>query len=135
MDSERQSRESRSEAIRRRLDAIHVRIGELDRAQKGERDKNSGLLGLAERGSDAQGHARESEAAAERAAISCVAAYLHAAEAHERAAATHQQLAAAGFGDLARHRQRAAFHLAGAAADRQRANAARSLIPGRSLPT
>jgi hypothetical protein len=51
-----------------------------------------------------------------------------AAESHDRAANAHERAAAAGIGDVGQHKRQAALHRAAAAADRQRAERAASLL-------
>ena len=59
-----------------------------------------------------------------------------AAEAHERVASVHERAAASGIGDVRMRERQAALHRAAAAADRQRAERALSLLfgPGRAGP-
>jgi hypothetical protein len=75
-----------------------------------------------------QRRAAEAHAAAVHVLASSVEAFRHAAEAHERAASMHDRTAAAGIGDARGHEQQAALHRSAAAADRHRAELARSLL-------
>ena len=58
-----------------------------------------------------------------------VEAFRMPAEAHERVASLHEKLAASGIGDVTEHQRRAALHRVAAAAGRQRAERAQSLVP------
>ena len=108
------------------LDAVRARLKELE-----ERDPEAGKGWAAppsERVEAAQRHAAEAHAAAVLVLASSAEAFRHAAAAHERAARAHEKTAAAGIGDVIGHEQQASLHRAAAAADRQRAERAQSLL-------
>jgi hypothetical protein len=124
VDNEPQAPQSRRETARRRLDAIHTRIGELQASGQGD----ASPAAIRERLTSAQRHLAAAQAAAERAIAASVRAFRRAAEAHEHAAIQHARAAAAGFGDKDEHERHAAIHRAAAVADRQRAERAQSLL-------
>jgi hypothetical protein len=126
VESQSQHRETRRQEIADRIAAIRTRIDELQQAQREDRHPVSS----SEQFGQAEHHAAISEATAQQALDAGIEAFLHAAQAHERAAIQHEYTAAAGSGDAGQHHERAAFHRAAAAADRQRAETAQSLIPG-----
>jgi hypothetical protein len=107
-----------------RIAAIRMRIDGLQLAQRVNRPPVSS----GEQFAEAQHRAAASEATAQLAVAASIEAFLRAAEAHERVAIRHEASAAAGSGDEERHHQRVAFHRAAAAADRQRAETAQSLL-------
>jgi hypothetical protein len=116
----------RRREIDTRLDAVRTRLRELR-----ERELDAGRVWTAsrrERVESAQRRAAEAQAAAVHVLASSAEAFRHAAEAHERAARMHDRTAAAGIGDLRAHEQQAALHRSAAAADRHRAERARSLL-------
>jgi len=121
---------ARGYELGRRLEAIGVRIKELKEGRQGDAGPDTGGGPAASRGrlAAAQRHVLASQAAAERAAASCVSAFRRAADAHERLAIQHARSAASGLGDVAEHQRRAASHRAAADTDRQRAEQAQSLI-------
>jgi len=119
--------------IGQRLDAIRMRIKELEDRRRDDAGPDAGGSSAPSgRLAPAQRHAVAAQAAAERAAASCVSAFRRAADAHESLAIQHDRSAVSGFGDVAEHQRRAACHRAAAAADRQRAEHAQSLISGRA---
>jgi hypothetical protein len=61
---------------------------------------------------------------------SSAVAFRRVADAHERVAILHERSAALGIGDVGQHERQAALHQAAAAADRQRADRALSLLSG-----
>lgn len=124
VESQSRRRETRRREIGGRIAAIRERIGELQLAQRDNRYPVSSGEHLA----DAQHHAAISEATAQQALAASIEALVHAAQAHERAAIRHEQTAAAAGGDREQHDKRAAFHRAAAAADRQRAETAQSIL-------
>jgi len=81
-------------------------------------------------------HAAEAHAAAVKMLASSAEAFRRAADAHERVASVHERAAASGIGDVRMRERQAALHRAAAAADRQRAERALSLLPepGRAGP-
>lgn len=118
-------RSDRRREIGTRLDALRARLKELR-----ERDLNGDTrwASSGERLEAAERHAVRAHAAIARVLASSAEAFGHAAEAHERAASTHERTAAAGIGDVIGHERQAALHWAAAAADRRRAERARSLL-------
>ena len=124
VDDERDAPETSREETRQRLDAIHTRIGELQAGRQNEATPAA----VRERLSVAQRHLAAAQAAADRAIAASVGAFRRAADAHEHAALQYERAAAAGFGDKGEHERQAALHRAAAAADRQRAERARSLL-------
>jgi hypothetical protein len=117
--------QTRRDQIAYRLVAIRERINDLQRPPESRLAAPSG-----DRLVQAQDHAADSRAAAHQALVRSIEGLLQAARAHERCAISHERLAAAPDGDEEHHRQRAARHRAAAAADRQRADRARALLPG-----
>lgn len=124
--SERWSPSRRREELDRRLATVRARLKEL-RQRRRATDESRGTA--SERLDAALRHATEAHAAAGRALASGVEAFRTAADAHERVASLHDKLAASGTGDVTEHERRAEFHRAAAAADRQRAERALSLVP------
>jgi hypothetical protein len=123
VESQSQRREARRRQIGERIAAIRARIGELQQARR----ENTHPVASREQFVEAQHHAALSEVTAAQALNASIGAFLRAAEAHERAAVQHEHAAATGDGEEHR-RERAAFHRAAAAADRKRAETARSLL-------
>lgn len=104
------------EALEQRKDRIERRIADLQAWRlppEGATAEERLVLG--------HEHAREAEAAAQQALVSCRDAYLRAALAHDRAADAHERSADAGHGELTAHVQMIEFHRAAAKADRRRA--------------
>lgn len=95
-----------------------------------DRDAAKNLATTRERREAGQRHAAEAQAAAVQALTSSAQAFRRAAEAHERVASLYRGTAAKGTGDVPEHERQAAFHLAAAAAARQRAEHAESLLSG-----
>lgn len=126
---EPETRATRHAQLGRRLDAIRTRLQELAQdhpATPGRRFPDG-------REAIAQRHAAISQTAADQALASSVNAFHRAAEAHDRLADLYDR-SASGPGGADRHQQRVAFHRAAAAADRQRAGQAQSLVPGGEQP-
>jgi len=115
---------TRRDQIGRRIDAIGTRIEELEEQRQAGPSRGAGSDRLAA----AQRHTARSQAAAEQAATSSINAFLRAAEAHDILAAAYERLAAAGGDDQQLQHQQAARHWAAAAADRHRAERARSIL-------
>ena len=126
MDSEPGSPSSRREEIGNRLAAVRARLEELRERHQAADERRATS---SERLEAAQRHATEAHAAAAQVLASGVEALRMAAEAHERVASLHETLAASGIGEVTEHKRRAALHRAAAAADRQRAERALSLVP------
>jgi hypothetical protein len=121
-DNEPGSRESRRDQIRLRLDAIRMRVDELQEKRQG--DASRGVS--SERFVLAQHHAAISQAAAEQATGASARASRRTADSHVRAALLHERAAAAGFGDTDEHERQAAIHRAAAMVDTQRADDAQN---------
>jgi len=126
VDSEPRPPPSRRREIDTRLNAVRARLKEL-RARDLNPIKDWNAT-PSERVAAAQRHAAEAHAAAVQVMASSAEAFRHAAEAHERAAGMHERTAAAGIGDVLGHERQAALHWAAAAADRERAERAQSLL-------
>ena len=128
VDSEPGSLPARRREIDARLDALRARLKKLR-----ERDWDavrSRTIAPSERLEAAQRHAVEAHDAAAQVLASSAVAFRRAAEAHERVASLHERSAASGVGDVHQHERQAALHWAAAAADRQRAERALSLLSG-----
>jgi hypothetical protein len=130
MDSEPDALATRRGNIGRRLDAIRERLGEL----AAERQSGSGQATPGERLIAAYRHAAVSQAAAEAAIASSMAAFSRAAEAHDHLAALYERLAAAGSYARGSYLEQAESHRAAATADRERANRAQSLLADAGQP-
>ena len=133
VDSEPGPLPGRQREIDTRLDAVRARLKKLR-----ERDWDavkSRTAAPGERLEAAWRHAAEAHAAAAKMLASSAEAFRRAAEAHERVASVHERAAASGIGDVRMRERQAALHRA-AAADRQRAERALSLLPepGRAGP-
>ena len=102
VDNEAGSPPSRQRQIVVRLDAVRGRLQELR-----DRDAAKNLAATTER---------------------VEAANRHAAEAHARVASMHRRAGGEGTGDVRKHERQAALHRAAAAAARQRAEHAESLL-------
>jgi len=134
VDSEPGLPPGRRREIDTRLDAVRARLKKLR-----ERDWDavtSRTAAPGERLEAAQRHAAEAHAAAAKMLASSAEAFRRAAEAHERVASVHERAAASGIGDVRMRERQAALHRAAAAADRQRAERALSLLsePGWAGP-
>ena len=134
VDSDPGPPSGRRREIDNRLDAVRERLKKLR-----ERDWDAVKSQTAARGERveaAQRHAAEAHAAAAKMLASSADAFRRAAEAHERVAKVHERAAASGIGDVHMRERQAALHRAAAAADRQRADRALSLLsePGRAGP-
>jgi hypothetical protein len=127
VDSEPRPKPGRQLKIDARLATIRVRLKEL-RERDWVADRNR-TANPSERVAVAKLHAAEAHEAAVRVLASGVEAFRHAAEAHEKAASTHERVAATGTGDVLQHERQASLHRLAAAADRQRAERAQSLLP------
>lgn len=127
MEDQPEGRETRCQEIGDRLPAIRVRIDDLQQPRESRAATGSTELLV-----EAQDHAAASEAAAYRALARSIEGLLRAAETHERCATSHERLAMSLDSNEEYHRQQARTHRAAAAADRQRAETARSLLPGRA---
>jgi len=128
VDSEPGPLPVRRREIDARLDALRARLKELR-----ERDWDairSRTAAPGDRLEAAQRHAAEAAASAVQVLAASAEAFGNAAEAHERVAGLHDRSATAGIGDVDMHERQAALHRAAAAADRQRAERALSLLPG-----
>ena len=134
VDSERGSPPDRRREIDARLDAVRARLKRL-RERDWEAVK-SRAAPTSERLEAAQRYAAEAYAAAVQVLAASAEAFRRAAEAHERVANLHERAAASGIGDVRMRERQAALHRAAAAADRQRAERALSLLPepGRAGP-
>ena len=115
----RQEIDTRLDAVRARLKKLREREVDADWSQAASRF---------ERLEAAARHAAEAQAFAVQVLASSVAAFRRAAEAHEGAASAHDTAAASGIGDVLAHERQATSHRIAAAADRQRAERAQSLI-------
>lgn len=115
----------RGREIDTRLDAVRTRLRQL---RERDLDAVRSRDGSRERVEAARRHAVEAHAAAARVLAYCAEAFRRAAEAHDRAASMQERTAAAGIGDVIGHEQQAALHRVAAAADRQRAERAWSLL-------
>lgn len=113
--------QGRGQEIQQRLGAIRARIEELKIRRA---DDDAAPVSVGERLASAQRHAAASRAAAASALAAVVRAFRRSAESHVDAARQHERSAAAGFGDSAEHRQRAASHRAAAEADTREADRA-----------
>src|SRR6516165_9015576 len=123
VDNEAGSPPSRQRQIVVRLDAVRGRLQELR-----DRDAAKNLAATTERVEAANRHAAEAHAAALRALASSAHAFRRSAEAHERVASMHRRAGGEGTGDVRKHERQAALHRAAAAAARQRAEHAESLL-------
>jgi len=126
VDSEAGPPLARRRDIDTRLDAVRARLKALR-----ERAMDTDMrwtAGSSERLKAAQRHATEAHAAAVQVLASSAEAFRNAAEAHEQAASLHERTAASGIGNVPGHERQAALHWAAAAADRQRAERALSLL-------
>jgi len=125
-DSEPWHPPGRRREIDARLDAVRARLqvlGERDvDGVKGRTAAPGGQLEAARR------HVAEAHVAAAEVLASSAEAFLRVAEVHERAASRHDKTAAAGIGDVIGHERHATVHWAAAAAARQRAERAQSLL-------
>ena len=126
VDSEPRPSLGRQGEIDARLGAIRMRLEQL-------RETDLDAIGSRVAAPDgrleaAQRHEAEAAAVAAQALAATVEAFRRAAEAHERVASVHERIAAAGIGDMREHERQAALHRASAAADRERAERARSLL-------
>jgi hypothetical protein len=132
MDSDPGPQPGRQRDVGTRLDAVRARRKELrerDRATVTEpADTPSERLEVAQR------HAAEALAAATVAVASSAEVLRRVADAHERVASVRERAAVAGIGDTLQHEQQAAFHREAAAADRQRAERAESLLAEAERP-
>jgi hypothetical protein len=126
VDSEPGPSPGRRREIDTRLDAVRARLRTL--RQRGVDADKHWTATPSERVAAAQRRAAEAYAAALQVLASSAEAFRRAAEAHERAAGMHARTAAAGIGDVRGHERQAALHRAAAAADRQRAERAQSLL-------
>ena len=126
VDSEPGPPPGRRQQINARLGAIRARLEQL--RERGLDAIGGRVAAPNDRLEAAQRHEAEAAAAAAQALAATVEAFRRAAEAHERAASMHERIAAAGIGDMREHERQAALHRAGAAADRERAERARSLL-------
>ena len=135
VDSEPGPAPGRQRDIDTRLDAVRARLRTLRERDLDVRKRWTATPG--ERLEAARRHAAEAQAAAAEVLASSAEAFRNAAEAHERAATMHERTAAARIGDVHGHERQAALHRAAAAADRQRAGRALSLLsdPGRAGAT
>ena len=115
----RQEIDTRLDAVRARLKKLREREVDADWSQAASRF---------ERLEAAARHSAEAQAFAVQVLASSVAAFRRAAEAHEGAASAHDTAAASGIGDVLAHERQATSHRIAAAADRQRAERAQSLI-------
>jgi hypothetical protein len=116
----------RRREIDARLEAIRTRLNKLRERNRDPVKNLSAAPG--ERVEAAQRHAAEAYAAAAQVLASGAEAFRKAAESHERAANVHERAAASGIGDVGHHERQAVLHRAAAAADRQRAERAQSLL-------
>ena len=126
VDSEPGPPPGRRQEIDTRLDAVRARLKKLR-----ERDVHADWSRAAsrfERLEAAARHAAEAQAFAAQVLAYSVEAFRRAAEAHEGAASAHDTAAASGIGDVLAHERQATSHRIAAAADRQRAERAQSLI-------
>jgi hypothetical protein len=117
-----------SAEIDARLDGIRTRLQQLR-----ERDWDtvkSQAASTGQRLAAAQRYAAEAQAAAVQVLAASAEAFRRAAEAHDRVAGVHERAAGAGIGDMGQHERQAAPHRAAAAADRQRAECAQSVLSG-----
>ena len=124
----------RRREIDTRLNAIRARLNTLRERDREAMRSRTATPG--ERVEAARRHAVEAYVAAAEMLASSAEAFRNAAEAHDRAASMHERAGAAGSGDVRGHERQAAVHQAAAAADRQRAERALSLLsePGRAGP-
>lgn len=113
-------RPARRQQIDDRLAGIRLRLTEL------ARQDHTGSSAAREHMMVAQQHVAHSLGAAARALAASLAAFLRAADAHDRVAALHAKSALSGSGDVTEHESQAAFHRSAAAADRQRARDAQA---------
>lgn len=131
MENQSESREARRHEIGERIAAIRTRIGDLQQAQR----EDTHPIVVPEQQLEAQHNAARSRATSQQALASSIAAFQRAAQAHERSAAWHDHAATAREGGNEEyHRAKAAYHRAAAANDRQRAEAARSILSSRAQP-
>jgi hypothetical protein len=128
VDSEPGPLPGRRREIDTRLDAVRARLKKLRDRDRGWDAVRSRTASSSERLEAAQRHAAEAQASAAQVLASSAEAFRNAAEAHERAASMHERTAAAGIGDVRMHERQAVLHRAAAAADRQRAERAQSLL-------
>lgn len=126
MEPAPESRGSRREEIRQRLEAIHTRLKELRAKRQEDSQDDAAPAVFSERLASSQRYKAASQAAAEQAAAASARAFLRSAEAHQQAALQHERSAAAGYGDQDQHERQAATHRAAAVADLQRAERADS---------
>lgn len=127
MENHSERRETRRHQIAERLAAIRARINDLQQPWE-SRLAAASVDHLVQ----AKHHAADSKAAAQQALASSIQCLLQAAQAHERCSISHERLAAAPNSNEEQHRQRAVRHRAAAAADRQRAETAQSLLSSRA---
>jgi hypothetical protein len=127
MENHSERRETRRREIADRLAAIRARLNDLQQP----RESRLAATSMDQVG-QARHHAVDSEAAAQRALASSIRGLLQAAQAHERCSMSYERLAAARDSNEEQYRQWAARHRAAAAADRQRAERAQSLLSGRA---
>ena len=120
----------RRRAIDTRLAAIRARLKELSDREVGLDGMRSRTATTRQRVAAARRDAAKAQAAAFEGLAASAEAFRIAAEAHERAARMHDRTAAAGIGDVIGHERQATSHRAAAAADRQRAERALSLLSG-----
>ncbi|MFG2001297.1 hypothetical protein ACGFNU_19330 [Spirillospora sp. NPDC048911] len=110
--SPRYSTGGRLEQIGQRLRELQARGRELREYSASQAARSARLPRSAEL-------VRMAELRAEAAAEAAEAAYYHAGDVHDRAAALHDRLAESGIGDTGRHRQKAREHRSLAEADRK----------------
>jgi predicted aminopeptidase len=116
----------RRQEIEARLDAVRARLKEL--RQRGQDSARGRDASPGDRLEAAHRNATQAHVAAVQVLASSLQAFRRAADAHERVANVHEQTAAAGIGDVLEHNRQALLHRAAAAADRLRAEHARSLL-------
>lgn len=126
VDSEPGPPPGRRQEIDARLDAVRARLTQLRERDWGAVKSQAAPTG--ERLEAARRYAAEAHAAALQVLAASAEAFHRAAEAHERVAGVHERAAAAGIGDVGKHERQAALHRGAAAADRQRAERAESLL-------
>ena len=126
VDSEPGPPPGRRQEIDTRLDAVRARLKKL-REREVDADWSQAASRF-ERLEAAARHAAEAQAFAAQVLAYSVEAFRRAAEAHEGAASAHDKAAMAGIGDVLVHERQATSHRIAAAADRQRAERAQSLM-------
>jgi hypothetical protein len=109
-----------------RLHAVRARLKTLRERSAAAVKPMAGTPG--ERVAAARRLAAEAYESALEVLAASVQAFRRAAEAHEQAASMHERTAAAGIGDVAGHARQALLHRDAAAADRERAERALSLL-------